>query len=195
MATFAEDAKTREENELLNEAIRFAVDRHAGQLRKGSRLPYIVHPMEVVSILAAIGADTELMIAGMLHDCIEDSDATYDEIEEKFGERTAQLVAAHSEDKAQSWNARKTKALEELIVAPPDFLRMVLADKLSNMRAMARDYHMVGDELWKRFHAPRDKQAWYYRASVEAMKSAERDEQAAPFYREFCDLVWEIFPE
>ena len=124
MAKRTEDRTVLERNEMLNEAIRFAVEAHAGQLRKGSEMPYVVHAMEVLSILAAISDDIELLMAGVLHDCIEDGllpdgkggmrPVTREDIKERFGERTAELVAAHSEDKDSSWEERKTKALQEL---------------------------------------------------------------------------------
>ena len=142
------------DHERLNEAIRFAVEAHAGQLRKGTQLPYIVHPMEVLSILAAMGVDFDVMIAGVLHDCIEDAEVGREEIAAQFGDKVADMVAAHSEKKDLPWEERKAIALDELEAADPDFQKMVLADKLSNMRAIARDLKKVGDERGNRFHAP-----------------------------------------
>ena len=203
MAKRTEDRTVLERNEMLNEAIRFAVEAHAGQLRKGSEMPYVVHAMEVLSILAAISDDIELLMAGVLHDCIEDGlmpdgkggkrSVTRQDIEERFGTRPAGLVAAHSEDKDSSWEARKTKALQELEAADDDLQNLVLADKLSNMRAIARDFKAVGDELWKRFHAPREKQSWYYSAGIDAMERRQYDEKAAPFYWELNELYKDVF--
>ena len=203
MAKRTEDRTVLERNEMLNEAIRFAVEAHAGQLRKGSEMPYVVHAMEVLSILAAISDDIELLMAGVLHDCIEDGlvpdgkggmrPVTREDIEERFGERTAELVAAHSEDKDSSWEERKTKALQELEAADDDLQNLVLADKLSNMRAIARDFKAVGDDLWTRFHAPREKQSWYYSAGIDAMDRRQYDEKAAPFYWELNELYKDVF--
>ena len=203
MAKRTEDRTVLERNEMLNEAIRFAVEAHAGQLRKGSEMPYVVHAMEVLSILAAISDDIELLMAGVLHDCIEDGlvpdgkggmrPVTREDIEERFGERTAELVAAHSEDKDSSWEERKTKALQELEAADDNLQNLVLADKLSNMRAIARDFKAVGDDLWTRFHAPREKQSWYYSAGIDAMDRRQYDEKAAPFYWELNELYKDVF--
>ena len=93
------------DHERLNEAIRFAVEAHAGQLRKGTQLPYIVHPMEVLAILAGMGASFDVMIAGVLHDCIEDAEVGREELAAKFGEKVADMVAAHSEKKDLPWEA------------------------------------------------------------------------------------------
>ena len=202
MAKRTEDQNVLRDCARVGEAIRFAVDAHEGQLRKGTTLPYIVHPMEVLGILAAMGADAELLMAGALHDCIEDGKLPYEEglrpvtrkdIAERFGERVAALVAAHSEDKSLSWDERKTIALNELAEAAPDLQKMVLADKLSNMRAIARDYKAIRDALWARFQAPKDKQAWYYAGGVDALRSLASDEKAAPLYEEFRALVREVF--
>ena len=205
MAKRTDDRTILERNELLNEAIRFAVEAHAGQLRKGSDLPYVVHAMEVLSILAAISGDIELLMAGVLHDCIEDGllpdgsggmrPVTRADIAERFGERTADLVAAHSEDKDMSWEERKQLALQELEEADDDLQNLVLADKLSNMRAIARDFKAVGEELWKRFHAPKEKQSWYYSESIDAMDRRQYDDKAAPFFWELNELYKDVFVE
>lgn len=205
MAKRTEDITILERNEMLNEAIRFAVEAHAGQLRKGSDLPYVVHAMEVLSILAAISGDIELLMAGVLHDCIEDGllpdgkggkrPVTREDIEAKFGERTADLVAAHSEEKDMPWEDRKTRALQELEEADDDLQNLVLADKLSNMRAIARDFLTCKDELWKRFHAPKEKQSWYYSASIDALERRRYDEKAEPFYWELNELYKDVFVE
>ena len=205
MAKRTDDRTILERNELLNEAIRFAVEAHAGQLRKGSDMPYVVHAMEVLSILAAISGDIELLMAGVLHDCIEDGllpdgsggmrPVTRADIAERFGERTADLVAAHSEDKDMSWEERKQLALKELEEADDDLQNLVLADKLSNMRAIARDFKAVGEELWKRFHAPKEKQSWYYSESIDAMDRRQYDDKAAPFFWELNELYKDVFVE
>ena len=203
MAKRTEDKEILERNERLNEAIRFAVECHAGQLRKGSEMPYIVHAMEVLSILAAITKDIDVLMAGVMHDCIEDGrlpdgqggerEVTREDIAQRFGERVADLVAAHSEDKNLPWEERKIRALQELETADDDLQDLVLADKLSNMRAIARDYRAVGDDLWKRFHAPKEKQSWYYSAGIDALDRRQRDEKAAPFFWELNELYKDVF--
>lgn len=178
---------------LLNNAIKFAVEKHAGQVRKGTDLPYIVHPLEVMTILGAMRADAEVMATGVLHDTVEDTDATIDDIKANFGDRVAELVQGHTEDKSKSWEERKKEALEELRNAPFDLKCLVMADKLSNMRAIARDYRQIGDKVWERFNRPKEKQAWYYAEGVNALESMQDNENTKEFYEELNSLYKDVF--
>ena len=114
-----------QDNARLNQAILFATERHAGQLRKGTVLPYILHPLETMQILSNMQADINLQIAGLLHDTIEDTDTTAAEIAALFGDDVAALVNHHSEDKSKSWLERKTQALTALQTAD-DRLKMLV---------------------------------------------------------------------
>ena len=124
----------KEQNELLNKAIIYAVEKHAGQLRKGTQIPYIVHPMEVLALLNEMRADMTVIIAGVLHDTVEDTSATIDDIIREFGEDVAELVGNHTEDKSKTWFQRKSQGLRELAEGSFDLKCLVLADKLSNVR-------------------------------------------------------------
>ena len=95
----------------LQDAIRFALDKHAHQFRKGTDRPYILHPLEVMLLLSAMNADTDLLMAGVLHDTVEDTDATLPELEARFGPGVAGLVGAHTDDKSLPWQERKAKAV------------------------------------------------------------------------------------
>ena len=121
----------KEQNELLNKAIIYAVEKHAGQLRKGTQIPYIVHPMEVLALLNEMRADMTVIIAGVLHDTVEDTSATIDDIIREFGEDVAELVGNHTEDKSKTWFQRKSQGLRELAEGSFDLKCLVLADKLS----------------------------------------------------------------
>ncbi len=183
--------------ELLDRAILFAVKAHAGTERRGKGFPYIIHPLEAVEIVATITTDQELLAAAALHDVIEDTDCTVDEIRAEFGDRVARLVAnesdapiAEGENEADTWRARKQAALDRLRNADRDTKIVTIGDKLSNMRAMARDYDEIGDKLWNRFHETDPKaHAWRYRALSQALSSL--NDTAA--YKEFDRLVEEVF--
>ncbi len=149
-----------ENNNRLSEAIIFATERHRGQFRKGTSTPYIVHPMETFQILYSMRADTNLLIAGVLHDTVEDTDTTLDEIIEKFGDDVADLVASNSEDKSKTWQERKEHTIKELANADIRVKMLIMADKVANIRSIAADYANIGNKLWKRFNAPKEKQAW-----------------------------------
>lgn len=180
-------------NARLDQAIIFATQRHAGQLRKGTALPYILHPLETMQILSNMQADIDLQIAGLLHDTIEDTDTTAEEIAALFGDDVAALVAHHSEDKSQSWLERKNKALAALQTADDRKKMLVLADKLSNLRSMARDYQQLGDGLWLRFNAPKEKQAWYYNGIVDTLAELDQYVETAPAYQELLGHYKDIF--
>ena len=182
--------------ELLDRAIIFAVRAHAGTERRGKGFPYIVHPMEAVEIVATMTPDQELLAAAALHDTVEDTDVTVDQIRAEFGDRVADLVAAESDafvegvSDEDSWHSRKQAAIERLAKAPHDAKMVALGDKLSNMRAIARDYAVQGDALWNLFHAkdPKDHE-WHYRGLAGAL--AELDGTFA--YQEFINLINQVF--
>ena len=182
--------------DLLDRAIIFAVKAHAGTERRGKGFPYIVHPMEAVEIVATITPDQELLAAAALHDVIEDTDISADEIREEFGDRIANLVVAESDvfpeglSEEESWRARKQAAIDRLAAAPRDAKIVALGDKLSNMRAIARDYAVKGDELWKIFHAPHPSDhEWHYRGLANSL----RDLKDTFAFKEFESLINQIW--
>ncbi|MBR4391697.1 MAG: bifunctional (p)ppGpp synthetase/guanosine-3',5'-bis(diphosphate) 3'-pyrophosphohydrolase [Bacteroidales bacterium] len=182
--------------ELLDRAIIFAVHAHAGTERRGKGYPYIVHPMEAVEIVATMTADQELLAAAALHDTVEDTDVTVEQIRAAFGERIASLVADESDvmpegmTEEASWHQRKQAAIDRLSRASHDAKIVALGDKLSNIRAIARDYAEIGDALWSRFHAkdPKDHE-WHYRGLADALR--ELSDTFA--YQEFERLINQVF--
>lgn len=184
------------DTELLDKAIIFAVNAHHNTERRGKGFPYIVHPMEAVEIVATITPDQELLAAAALHDTIEDTDVTVEDIRREFGDRIADLVHAESDQftegvsEEDSWHDRKQAAIDRLRKAPYDAKIVALGDKLSNMRAIARDYAVKGDELWKIFHA-KDKadHEWHYRGLAQSL--SELNDTFA--YKEFIRLIDEVF--
>jgi len=181
---------------LLDRAIVFAVRAHAGTERRGKGFPYIVHPMEAVEIVATMTPDQELLAAAALHDTVEDTDVTIEQIRSEFGERVASFVAAESDephqrpDSVENWRVRKQAAIDRLVHASRDAKIVALGDKLSNMRAIARDYAEQGDRLWDLFHAKDTKDhEWHYRGLADAL-SELRDTFA---YKEFEDLIHQVF--
>ncbi|MBO5614695.1 MAG: bifunctional (p)ppGpp synthetase/guanosine-3',5'-bis(diphosphate) 3'-pyrophosphohydrolase [Prevotella sp.] len=180
---------------LLDRAITFAVKAHQGMERKGKGFPYVVHPMEAVCIVATMTNDQELLAAAALHDVIEDTDTTADDLKKEFGERVAMLVEAESDDKtggskAETWHQRKQDTLDRLRNADLDIKIVALGDKLSNMRAIAHDYAVLGDELWNRFTVKDPAEhAWRYHALAEALN----DLSDTDAYKEFHTLVNKTF--
>lgn len=181
---------------LLDRAIIFAVRAHAGTERRGKGFPYIVHPMEAVEIVATMTSDQELLAAAALHDTVEDTYVTIEQIRTEFGERVASFVAVESDephqrrDSVENWRARKQAAIDRIASASHDAKIVALGDKLSNMRAIARDYAQQGDALWDLFHAkdPKDHE-WHYRGLADAL--SELCDTVA--YKEFEELINQVF--
>ena len=167
------------DSSLLDKAICFAVRAHQNTERRGKGFPYIVHPLEAVSIVATITPDQELLAAAALHDVLEDTDITLDDLRRAFGERVAMLVEKESDkfvegvSEADSWRDRKQAAIDRIAEAPYDAKIVAMGDKLSNMRAIARDYDELGDKLWERFHAPggRADHEWHYRGLAQSLST------------------------
>ena len=179
---------------MIDRALAFATKAHEGQVRKGTSRPFIQHPMEVGKIVASMTEDEEVISAAILHDAIEDCDGVTEEILcEQFTPRVASLVAQESEDKSKTWMERKSATIAHLKVAPREIQMIGLADKLSNMRDIDRDYPACGEELWNRFRM-KDKQVigWYYKSIRESLKDAMAGTEA---YREYCELVIKNFGE
>lgn len=161
---------------LLNKAIVFATSAHEGQLRKGTQIPYILHPLEVAAIVGTMTTDDEIIATAVLHDVVEDTDTTVEQIKERFGDHVAALVSSESEDKRENlsaestWKIRKQETIDHLKTAPIEVKMITLGDKLSNIRAIHRDYNAIGDELWQRFNQKdKNEHYWYYRSIAECL--------------------------
>ena len=183
------------ETTFFDKAVKFAVEAHQGTERRGKGYPYIVHPMEAAAIVATISNDQELLAAAILHDTVEDTDVTIEQIREQFGDRVAELVQHETAplDENMTWREKKTVQVHQLVSAPYDSKVVALGDKLSNMYGIAIDYRRVGDEVWKLFHAPNGKSdvEWYYRSLGEAL--SELSDTLA--YQKFVALLEEVFGE
>ena len=184
------------DTQLLDRAIIFAVKAHAGTERRGKGFPYIVHPMEAMEIVATMTPDQELLAAAALHDTVEDTDVTVEQLRAEFGSRIASLVADESDEmptdipESASWHARKQAAIDRLARASRDAKMVALGDKLSNMRAIARDYAVQGDALWSLFHVKERKDhEWHYRGLADSLRELE----GTPAFQEFESLINQVF--
>ena len=183
---------------LLDKAIIFAVNAHRNTERRGKGFPYIVHPREAEEIVATITPDQELLAAAALHDTIEDTDVTVEDIRREFGDRIADLVYQETDQftagvsEEDSWHDRKQAAITRLKNASYDAKIVAMGDKLSNMRAIARDFAQKGDNLWQIFHV-KDKASheWHYRGLADSL--SELSDTFA--YREFVSLIDQVFPK
>lgn len=183
--------------ELLNKAIVYASEKHSSQVRKLNGQPYILHPMEVATIVASLTSDENVMCAGLLHDVVEDCKVDPKEIKELFGERVYELVTSETEDKKEgrskedTWKERKEESLAELKNTKDlDVKILWLSDKLSNVRSLLRSYLVLGDEVWKSFNQ-KDKlmHKWYHQSILENMEELKETHA----YREYSLIIGLIF--
>ena len=181
----------------IENAIRFAVDAHAGTKRKGKERPYILHPLDVMSIVAGITEDEDVIAASVLHDTVEDTSVTEEDIFREFGERVAALVMAESENKRaeesseSTWKIRKAETINHMITASRDVKLICLGDKLANLREIARDYSQLGDALWNRFNQKDSTlHAWYYSSVYQILHEEFGD---IPVIMEYGRLLKTVF--
>jgi (p)ppGpp synthase/HD superfamily hydrolase len=185
-----------------NLALQTAWKAHNQQKRKGSEIPYIIHPIEVAIILIENSADEDLITAGLLHDTLEDTNLTKTFIIKNFGSHVAELVIGASEpdklelntkmsfsEEIESWKSRKIHTINYIITATLEMKLLTCADKLSNIRSMVNDYKLIKNELWKRFNASYIEQKWYYEELVHCLSELCEYEM----YKEFVFLVKELF--
>ena len=178
--------------DLFDRAAKFAIDAHRGAERKGKGYPYILHPMEAAGIVASISNDPELLAAAILHDTVEDTDVTLEQIRQEFGDRVVTLVyneTSHLPHNAP-WRDRKKAQADHIATAPRDSKIVAIADKLSNLRTIVTDYRQIGDALWQRFRAPKGKEdiLWYYTILADALKELAGTQP----YEEYLKLLEEI---
>src|SRR5262249_13622859 len=161
----------------FDRALVYATHVHSGQVRKGTSTPYIAHLLTVAATVLEYGGDEELAIAALLHDSAEDQggQARLDDVRNRFGERVSRIVEACSDSLADTakgerkapWRKRKEAYLAHLLQkADEDVLRVSLADKVHNARAILRDLRKpdIGDEVWDRFSVSKKQTLWYYRS-------------------------------
>jgi (p)ppGpp synthase/HD superfamily hydrolase len=165
----------------FQDALAFAARIHAHDLRKGTAIPYLAHLLGVCALILADGGDEDEAIAGLLHDTLEDHPdvVTRVEVAERFGPRVLSLVDGCTDTPPDyaggpkpPWRERKLSYLAHLRSASPAALRVSLADKVDNARAIVADYRVGGEALWSRFSAGRTEQLWYYRSLVAAFREA-----------------------
>lgn len=190
---------------LVFKAIRLAAKAHDGQYRKGTHLPYIIHPVNVMKTLIELECDAEIVAAGILHDLIEDTSIKIEAIESIFGKRVAYLVTGATEVRQQgdgydgiaSWKSRKEHTIRFLLKeATEDQLLISCADKLDNITAIKDDYLKTGESLWKRFNAGKESQQWYYTQISHSFeqRAMELGNPLSILSERFSRTVHEVFP-
>lgn len=147
---------------LEQKAKEFAYKAHKGMKRKGKELPFTYHLELVNKILKTLTDDDNILAAGWLHDVIEDTPITLEELKKEFNDELCYYVELETEDKSLSWKERKLKQIQELKENKSEVVLIAYSDKIANLTEMFDDYKIIKDELWKRFNRGKEKQYWYY---------------------------------
>jgi (p)ppGpp synthase/HD superfamily hydrolase len=179
--------------DVIEKALQTASRSHEGQYRKNTDIPYIIHPVAVGMMLMKAGYSDEIVAAGILHDTVEDTPLTLEDIKEEFGAKIVEIVEGSSEpDKSLPWKARKEHTIEFLKTASEDVRAVVCADKLHNIRSIIRDYEQVGEEVWSKFNAGKEQQKWYYTNVVDSLGAQSSFELLIELRKEVDKLFWEL---
>ena len=174
--------------ELFEKAISFANEKHKNQKRKGTDFPYIVHIYEVVQILLSNGANLETAIIGALHDTVEDTETTLDEIEKAFGKTIRDGVDTLSENKNLPYTTRKEFQAFRLSFAPIEVKMVKCADCLSNLRGIKND--LTHCDVWAKFNAPKKDIANHYAKNIAVMAT---DLKNFDMFKELSNLYYDVF--
>ena len=182
----------------IQKAIIFATLKHRNQKRKGTDIPYIVHPMEVMQILTDLRCRENIIIAGILHDTLEDTETSPEEISKEFGPDILKIVQSESEDKSKTWKERKQNTINHLKSESAESKIVCFADKFSNIRSMMRDKEHIGERLWQRFNADKADICWYYRSIAAALRNTRTEglwnaEKFAELFKEFEETIDKVF--
>ena len=185
----------------IKRAIQFAARKHHGQMRKETEpLPYVTHLFSVALLVAEDGAHDDVVTAALLHDTIEDTDTTREEIVEKFNERVAVLVESVSELKEKdgrtlNWKERKTAYLANLEKASNDAILIAIADKIDNIESKLEAFEKEGQTLLKRWKQPPEEYLWYHGEALRIAQKRLPEHRLTKRFLEVYDRECAIFPK
>ena len=182
---------------MIDEAIIFAFVAHKGMVRKGNDQPYILHPIEVMTLVSLMSDDEEVLSGAILHDTVEDTNTSIETIRKRFGERVASLVSYETEDKRgnidkeKTWKIRKQETIDHIGKAKDIGAKVIcLADKVSNLRSFKLGLYDEGDKFFERFNQKDPLEHYWYFCSL---KEALADLKDYAVYKEYCSLIDHIF--
>ena len=179
--------------DLLDYAIYFATKAHNGQKRKTEiDVDRIFHPFTVGMILQRANASTNCVIAGILHDVVEDTKYTMEDIKKEFGIEIAEIVEGVSENKSLPWKERKIEAIEKVKNASLDVKLVECADKISNLETLYSLYQDIGNKIWENFNKPRDEQKWYYTQMYDAVIYNTEENELFRRYEKILKQIFEV---
>lgn len=156
---------------IVKQALLRAMDLHSGQSRKDGTTPYVVHPIQAAMIIARAGSDDATIAAALLHDTVEDTPYTFEELFEEFGESITEMVRACSEDKRiADWDERKNELFARLEQASIGAKLVKAADVMANMLDLKTALVRTNGDFWKKFHATPEQKIVYFQGVFERTK-------------------------
>ncbi|MBN1466557.1 bifunctional (p)ppGpp synthetase/guanosine-3',5'-bis(diphosphate) 3'-pyrophosphohydrolase [candidate division KSB1 bacterium] len=181
-------------NRQYQKAIEFAAKAHDGQKRKGDDIPYVSHPFAVAFILHSQDCHQDIVIAGFLHDTVEDTAVTLLDIREEFGAAVAELVGIVTEpDKRLPWEQRKTYMIETIKFTKRDAKYLSCADKLHNLISLQLSFERRGEEIWNRMSRGYAEQKWYAESMLQSLFYGLAETELKPMFYEYERIVRDFF--
>jgi len=182
-------------SERINKAFVMAADFHRNQLRKGENHPYIIHPFEVFLVCYDLNCEEDTLVAALLHDVVEDTDCTEDDVRNEFGSNVLKIVISNTEtDKSLSWKERKQHTLDTLDGRTQEELKMFLADKYVNLNSFINAYNLKGEKMWEAFHAGKEQQKWYhnelYRKLNDLLENNDKTREYLDAFKDGCSYLF-----
>jgi len=185
----------------LYKAFKLAFKLHGHDARKESNVPYIAHLLAVCALVQLDGGGEDEAIAALLHDTLEDKpeEINREEIIIRFGEKVLKIIEVSTDTppdfaggKKPPWKERKEAYLKHIRLTDPSLLRVTIADKIDNARAILADHQRLGDKVWERFNAGKEDQLWYYKSCVEAFNATG---YSGPLLEELRRLVDQLIKQ
>lgn len=147
--------------DIVEQATQIAVDAHRDQRRKTDDTPYVAHPLAVARILDKAGFSDVVVVAGIVHDVLEDTSVTEQELRNKLGDEIVDIVTAVSEDKNLEWEARKEQYVQQVANASEGTRAVSVADKIHNLKSLVDGYNTQGSAIWQKFNRGKEKKLWF----------------------------------
>lgn len=173
---------------LIEKAMALALRAHEGQMRKDAPTPYIVHPVHVAILLARHGFSDDVIAAGLVHDVVEDTSVSANELRETLGDVVADLVAPVTHDDSLPWLEKKKAYIEAVRGASDDVKAISVADKIANAESLLTAYAREGSSVWRYFNAVKEKKIWF----EEAMLAMLQESWQCPMVEEYARLITKL---
>jgi len=173
---------------LTEKALRIGLKAHEGQTRKGEEIPYITHPVMVGLRLAQNGFSEEVIAAAIVHDTVEDTGVSFDDLEEELGKPVADIVRGVTHNDDLPWEEKKKGYAESVRIGSDGVKAVALMDKIHNAEYLLNTYEELGAEVWTRFKRGKEKKIWF----EEMMLSVFKETWEHPLIAHYEDLIQKL---